>query len=163
MRPLLRTLPPRPLLLATQRPLFSATNPRRQQDNNNHDGKEAFGSIPTGVKAQQVYRKRIKPSFLFTRFSVGTDICHVPRIQKVVEERGMARFASRILAEDEVEDAVGRGYLLRRRDEGGVQGGQGGQVGGEQVGGEQGEQGEKIVGEQQVGGLSKEVVFLAGR
>lgn len=72
----------------------------------------------------------------------------------------MARFASRILAEDEVEDAVGRGYLLRRRDEGGVQGGQGGQVGGEQVGGEQGE---KIVGEQQVGGLSKEVVFLAGR
>lgn len=74
----------------------------------------------------------------------------------------MARFASRILAEDEVEDAVGRGYLLRRRDEWGVQGGQGGQVGGEQVGGEQGEQGEKIVGEQ-VGGLSKEVVFLAGR
>lgn len=73
----------------------------------------------------------------------------------------MARFASRILAEDEVEDAVGRGYLLRRRDEWGVQGGQGGQqVGGEQ--GEQGEQGEKIVGEQ-VAGLSKEVVFLAGR
>lgn len=69
----------------------------------------------------------------------------------------MARFASRILAEDEVVDAVGRGYLLRRRDEWGVQGGQGGQVGGEQ-----GEQGEKIVGEQ-VGGLSKEVVFLAGR
>lgn len=67
----------------------------------------------------------------------------------------MARFASRILAEDEVEDAVGRGYLLRRRDEWGVQGGQGEQVGGEQ--------GEKIVGEQQVGGLSKEVVFLAGR
>lgn len=58
----------------------------------------------------------------------------------------MARFASRILAEDEVEDAVGRGYLLRRRDEWG----------------EQGEQGEEIVGEQ-VGGLSKEVVFLAGR
>lgn len=149
MRPLLRTLPPRPLLLANRRPLFSATTPRLQQDND--DGKEASGSIPTtepqpvqtpapeprsGVQAQ-VQRKISKPPFPINRLSVGTDICHVPRIQKVLEARGgIARFASRILTEDEVEDALGRGYRLRPE--------------------EGGEQGEQV-------GLSREVVFLAGR
>lgn len=59
----------------------------------------------------------------------------------------MARFASRILAEDEVEEAVGRGY----------------RVGGSPEGEGEGE-GEKVGGQgEQVGGLSKEVVFLAGR
>ncbi|KAK1836803.1 hypothetical protein QBC39DRAFT_59071 [Podospora conica] len=160
MRALLRTLPPRPLVAAAKRPLFTATQPRRQDDPAGskeaaatpETSPAAAAAAPTPSEAPTQDTTTTSPDALpiirkvpyvprpgtekHTRdpgsgapiapstpppnkavlppplavLSVGTDICHVPRIQKQLDERGL-RFATRVLTDMEIQGAIRKGLL----------------------------------------------------